>query len=129
MNPTFDDLANQLTGGTPVAPPPPPGDGAIVPVNNQQVQQVSGSGTVQRLPFGFTDVDAAKTGQADGFSGLPVLEGSFVDACGRSQEQRDGEMRREVCCIVMKRVAKWFHDNGCPVIITPYNPNRGCSVR
>ena len=31
------------------------------------------------------------------------------------------EMKHEICCIVMKRVAKWFQEHGCPVVITPYS--------
>lgn len=114
--PTFDSLVTELLG-----PAPGPEASASAPVT----QITASSGVVNRLPFGFADIESAKTGQAAGFTGLPIVEGV---TCGRTPEQKQQELKQEVCCIVMKRVAKWFQDNGCPVIISPLHPNltSGC---
>lgn len=70
--------------------------------------------------FGFSTPEAALSGSTQSFPGLPVLQDGQQYPCMPTNEQKQLMEQRQIACIVMKRVAQWFSDNGFPVVITPY---------
>jgi hypothetical protein len=122
-NPNLDALTNQVLQGSSATSSTPSTETALT---------VSGSGSISRetqpMPtfFGFSNPEQALSGEATGFPGLPPLDQSQSN-CMLTPQQKMMLDRKQICCIMMKRVSKWFQDNGCPVIISPYDSAMSCS--
>lgn len=115
----FDSLANQIlevSGGGAATRDPEPQQTPTPPPAPAPVPKPAG-------PFGFSDPQQALSGDAVGFPGLPVI-GETGSQCMMTPSQRDMLNNKQICCIVMTRVAKWFSEHGCPVVITPRDGTR-----